>query len=171
LRTPSPPTGQMLFFTPAGVIFEGEIGHLSGHLSGNVIGDMIGMPRGSEIENSVLEYDKTPVVEQPTGSYGLTESDGSNQSTTTQPDNASPTAAGGGGEMIIQALRPEPAATAPSESTRLLRAIGVRADVAATFAERAVDQTQDVIAKARTQPGVRDLAAWVVSALRALPAA
>jgi hypothetical protein len=46
----------------------------------------------------------------------------------------------------------------------------VRADVAVTLATRPRAQIQRVIAQGRAQPGVRDLAAWVVSALRALPA-
>jgi hypothetical protein len=184
LRTPARPTGQPLFFAPTGVIFEAEIrdvsgdmigdvsGHLSGHLSGHMIGDMIGRSCGDETENSQLECSKAPLVEPPARSYGCTESDGTNVTTTTQTDTFASTAAdGGGGAIITPEPRPDQLLPPLNESERLLRAIGVRADVAVTFAHRSGDQTRDVIAKARTQPGVRDLAAWVVSALRALPAA
>jgi hypothetical protein len=62
------------------------------------------------------------------------------------------------------AARPEPSGAVP-----LLRGIGVRADVARTLADRDPAQVARVIAQARARHGVRDLAAWVVAALRALP--
>jgi hypothetical protein len=139
-----------------------------------MIGDMIGRSRGDETEDSRLECHETPVDALLAGSYGCTESDGTNVSTTTQPNVAASIAADGGGGKAIITPEPQPDQSPPSllsESGHLLRAIGVRADVVATLANRPSDQTRDVIAKARTQPGVRDLAAWVVSALRALPAA
>lgn len=53
--------------------------------------------------------------------------------------------------------------------TRLLQ-LGARRDVAQTLADRPLTQVERVIAQARARPGVRDVAGWVVSALRALPA-
>ena len=57
-----------------------------------------------------------------------------------------------------------------SESARLLRSLGVRTDVAAKFSDRPVEQIKDVIAQARARQDVRNIAAWVVSVLRTLPA-
>lgn len=57
----------------------------------------------------------------------------------------------------------------PTEAETQLRAAGVRQDVARTLRDRPAAQVARVIAQARARPGVRDLAAWVVSALRALP--
>lgn len=70
------------------------------------------------------------------------------------------------------AFSPSPAPTAPATTvvSRLLRGVGVRADVATAFSDRDPAQVERVIAQARARSGVRDLAAWVVSALRALPA-
>jgi hypothetical protein len=51
----------------------------------------------------------------------------------------------------------------------MLRSIGVRSDIASKLADRPAAQVAHVIATARARPGVRDVAAWVVSALRALP--
>lgn len=62
------------------------------------------------------------------------------------------------------------ASNTEGESTRLLREIGVRADVAAQLADRSPDQIRAVLAQARGRQDVRSVAAWVVSALRALPA-
>ncbi len=59
--------------------------------------------------------------------------------------------------------------TDASESARALRGIGVRRDTARTLASHPLAQVERVIAQARARGSVRDLAAWVVSALRALP--
>lgn len=61
--------------------------------------------------------------------------------------------------------------TPPAQGTALarLRALGVRPEVALTLAGRPLAQVERVIGQARARGGVRDLAAWVVSALRALP--
>jgi hypothetical protein len=50
-----------------------------------------------------------------------------------------------------------------------LRALGVRTDTIRQLADRPAAQVMRVIEQARTQTGVRNIAAWVVSALRALP--
>jgi hypothetical protein len=52
---------------------------------------------------------------------------------------------------------------------QMLCSIGVRADVATRLATRPTEQVARVIAQARARQGVRDVAGWVVSALRALP--
>jgi hypothetical protein len=56
-----------------------------------------------------------------------------------------------------------------SEGERLLRSVGVRADTARQLAHHAPAQIARIIAQARGREGVRDVAGWVVSALRALP--
>jgi hypothetical protein len=66
---------------------------------------------------------------------------------------------------------PESAAVAEPESCRLLREIGVRRSVRGQFAARPSEQVARVIRQARGRGDVRDLAAWVVSALRDLPEA
>jgi hypothetical protein len=52
---------------------------------------------------------------------------------------------------------------------KLLRGIGVRADVAARLDAHPPEQITQLIGQARNRPEVRDVAAWVVSALRVLP--
>lgn len=84
-----------------------------------------------------------------------------------QPPSQS-AAAGGGSEALRDPQHRTPAA-APSPAERLLCGIGVRADVAASLAGRDPAQIVHLIAQARARTGVRDLAGWVVSALRALP--
>lgn len=77
--------------------------------------------------------------------------------------NAQEAARVGGGEAQI--------AHAPAtESEQKLRRLGVRAEVARTLADRPAATIDRLIAQARARPAVRDHAAWVVSALRALPA-
>jgi hypothetical protein len=58
--------------------------------------------------------------------------------------------------------------TTPAEE-RLLQ-LGVRRDIARSLANRLISQVERVITQVRSRQGVRDQAAWVVSALRALPA-
>lgn len=55
------------------------------------------------------------------------------------------------------------------EVAHMLLAVGVRRDVAHQLAARPLTQVARVIAQARARQGVRDVAGWVVSALRALP--
>jgi len=69
-----------------------------------------------------------------------------------------------------QELATESEATAQGEAERQLRQLGVRADVARSLGDRPVEQVRRVIAEARSRPNIRNRAAWVVSALRALPA-
>lgn len=72
----------------------------------------------------------------------------------------------------IKIAAPTTPSDAPDTATaRLLRGVGVRADVAARLADRPAAQVEQVIAQARARKGIRDLAGWIVSALRALPAA
>lgn len=71
----------------------------------------------------------------------------------------------------VAAPAPAPLAppNTPSEVERALLAVGVRRDVARQFIERPLTQVARVIGQARARQGVRDIAGWVVSALRALP--
>jgi hypothetical protein len=94
---------------------------------------------------------------------------------TTSTSDQIPASAGGGDISLrhrTAGRRVPPQADAPalSESTQLLLAVGVRRSVALRLAERPVAQVTRVIAQARARADVRDLAAWVVSALRDLPA-
>lgn len=57
-----------------------------------------------------------------------------------------------------------------TESERRLRDLGVRAEVAQSLRDRPVAAIDRLAAQAQARPDVRDRAAWVVSALRALPA-
>jgi hypothetical protein len=69
--------------------------------------------------------------------------------------------------------RPEfaaPPPAAPSETYRLLRELGARRSVAAALAAHPPALVAQIIARARARGDVRDLAGWVVSALRELPA-
>lgn len=63
-----------------------------------------------------------------------------------------------------------PVSDTGSDVTCLLRGVGVRADVAAGLAGSPAEQVARIIAQGRARRDVRDLAGWVVSALRALPA-
>ena len=51
-----------------------------------------------------------------------------------------------------------------------MQLVGVRRSVAASLADRPVAQVSRVITQARTRTDVRDLAGWIVSVLRDLPA-
>ena len=57
-----------------------------------------------------------------------------------------------------------------SPSARRLRAMGIRADVASSLADRPLTQIEQVIAQAHTRKDIRDRAGWVVATLRMLPA-
>ena len=75
----------------------------------------------------------------------------------------------GGPDRLAGQADAAPAAASSPAAARLL-ALGVRRDVAYALGERPVAQVERVITQARTKSGVRDLAGWVVAALRNLPA-
>lgn len=162
---PPPATEQAIFFAP-----EGMIGGVIGDMIGGVIGGVIGSPEEIDTTASASECAETPVDEPPAGSHGLTDSNGTTTTPLAVPRKG--TIGGGGANNSGDSAQtlPPPPPPLSTEQSRLLRAIGVRADVANTFAERPVEQIARVIAQARARQGVRDLAGWVVSALRALPA-
>ncbi len=119
---------------------------------------------------------EAPPPAAPAGSHGVMEQDGDSPTrggaavsprvgggvapSTPAPAPAAPTPA--------PAARPAPALPA-SESTRLLQASGVRRSVAASLGDRPAALVAHVIAQARARAEVRDLAGWVVAALRDLP--
>lgn len=169
--TPIPPgsgptaPGQPLFFIPRGVI---------GSQIGDMIGDPIGLKPEPESPSAAPECRESPPDLKPARSHRSTDSDREDRfSTTAAPGDAAGT--GGGGAKQISALAPAPStasaagAADSSPSRNMLRSIGVRADVATQLADRPAEQVARVIAQARQRPGVRDLAAWVVSSLRAQP--
>ncbi|RRR66083.1 MAG: hypothetical protein EI684_21330 [Candidatus Viridilinea halotolerans] len=80
---------------------------------------------------------------------------------TTAPRPAMP-----GGTARSQSGPNQPGAT---PSAKRLRELGVRSDIAAQLGDRSLLQVDRVIAQAYARPDIRDRAAWVVSALRALP--
>lgn len=196
---PAAPSGQALFFAPEGVI-GGAIGPVIGGAIGAAragearttpfqCGDssISARDEGSHSETeSDLEQEptttRTAAAEGPRGgggdaspkrppsmAHGLEQ----HRSGALSPRRPRP----GSAEPKPAAAPPEPAEapTAPAEperteSWRLLRGAGVRVDIATQLAGRAPDQVRRVIAQAQARQGIRDLAAWVVSALRALPA-
>lgn len=82
--------------------------------------------------------------------------------TTTHTGSQRSALAGGG--------RIEQLANEPTEGELRLRQIGVRAEVARSLADRPLPLVSRLIAQAQARPGLRDPAAWVVSALRAISA-
>lgn len=71
---------------------------------------------------------------------------------------------------LVNASPPAVVASESTEAERQLRTFGVRVDTARQLADRPVSQVERVIELARARSDIRDRAAWVVSALRALPA-
>jgi hypothetical protein len=169
--TPSTATGAALFFCPPDMI---------GGLIGGVIGGVIGSATPTHPAPSAAASAETTALETAAGSYRSTQR--TQESTTL----ARPC---GGGVMSsherplqqedkgvtrqeskgIEGPGDQETADLPNEVLRALSALGVRGDVARTLADRPPAQVARVIAQAQARPDVRDRAAWVVSALRALP--
>lgn len=200
--TPRPPSGLPLFFVP-----EGAIG---GVIAGG-IDEVIASPPAGEGETTASGRQDSPLATVAVGSYGCTDSDRGNESSTTTQNDSHETGCGGGvsetptrirtrplaqESRVEQATRvlPQEGALAPAESrtsrvaralvadapkdgdhttatARLLRSLGVRSDVAARLASHPVARVEALIAEARGRTNIHSLAGWVVSALRALPAA
>jgi hypothetical protein len=158
-------SGQALFFVPPGQI---------GSMIGGEIADPITGSALPEVHSTASGQRETPVSENVPGSHGIMNQKEINSTTSTA---ARIDQIGGGGDSPLrdrtsdQSVSPQADAPAPTESARLLQAVGVRHSVAASLADRPSAQVARVIAQARTRPNVRDLAAWVVSALRDLPTA
>lgn len=177
LSGPSCPqaTGEALFFVPPGQI-------------GDSIPPVIARPitdaRDTKRSDVAPGSDPGQHGRQDTGSHG---SKGAERSeSTTQGGGGTPSHPAVAtanrhtvrGRAVRPVLKTEPipdTGVTPSaehtEATHLLCTAGVRADVAAQLADRDPGQIQRIIAQARARAGIRDVAAWVVSALRALPAA
>ncbi|NNJ13065.1 hypothetical protein EKD04_022320 [Chloroflexales bacterium ZM16-3] len=175
---PPPPAepGHGLFFVPPG-----QIGPMTGEGLGEGLGGGLGGGLGDQIGHGA--HDAGPItaseslethlaVDAP-GSHGIMNQ--KDRDSTTDTSEQTLTSAGGG-EISLRhrtagrRVPPPTDALAPNESTQLLLAIGVRRSVALRFAEHPVAQVTQVIAQARARADVRDLPAWVVSALRDLPA-
>jgi hypothetical protein len=156
------PQGQALFFVPPDQI---------GRVIGAEIAGPITISMPPEASSTASGRPKSAEDKAPTGSHGAMESHGISPTTSALaiPEGGS----GGGGELRSQqpdSQRDAPAIQPASESARLLHAVGVRRSVAAGLADRPADVVARVIAQARVRPDVRDLAGWVVAALRDLPA-
>lgn len=165
---PAPVAGQPLFFVPRDLIAP-MIGHL--------IADPITRAEPGQSLNLAPERHEPPPAPPTPGSHGVHGADRVHPTTTPQ----GPTGQGGGG-ALASAERPgtgtrghgdtivAPASpTPPTETERQLLGIGVRREVARALADRPAALVAQVIAQTTARPGVRDRAAWVVSALRALP--
>lgn len=154
LPAPPPPRagGAPLLFVPADRL---------GNRLGDVDGYPIGPPSPANAPARAIQRPRGRAVPPAAGSHGVPCADGRDASTTPTPTAVS----GGGGDPILGSDTP------PAQGTALarLRALGVRPEVALTLAGRPLAQVERVIGQARARGGVRDLAAWVVSALRALP--
>lgn len=172
---PSPQaTGEALFFVPAKMI---------GESISSVIAHPISDRQDTRQPDIAPASAPSPIRHRDAGSHG---SKGSERSESTTPGgggNPSHPAAATTNRRAVRgrAVRPTletapipvTSASPPVESTeasRLLCAAGVRADVAAQLADRDPEQVRRVLAQAQARAGVRDRAAWTVSALRALPA-
>ncbi|NTW97844.1 MAG: hypothetical protein HGB28_04765, partial [Oscillochloris sp.] len=157
-------SGQAIFLVPPGQV---------GPMIGGRFGDLTGHAAEPEAASVAAESLKAPIAVDAPGSHGIMNQEEENPTTRTR---AQRTASGGGEDIPLRhrtAGRNAPSQAdtpALSESAQLLLAAGVRHSVAISLAARPVAQVTRVIAQARARADVRDLAAWVVSALRDLPA-
>jgi len=162
--------GQALFFVP-----EAQIG--------GGIGAMIAHPISLELiaesPFEALGSAPAPLEALAAGSHGMIEKQGEDRSTSRETPQA------GGGVSESRTISREdqqpgvdrevtPAVTDRRDveeptGARLLREIGVRRSVSERMGVRPQEQIAQVIAQARARGDVRDLAGWVVSALRELP--
>jgi hypothetical protein len=156
--------GQALFFVPKGQIgggIGGGIGHPIGHPEGS---ELASRASGSEVEGHTASDE---------GSHGSIDRHGCDRSTTR------PGRAGGGATKapartasLTERVEGDGPVRSPGEepeSCRLLREIGVRRSVREGLSHHSGEQVARAISQARARGDVRDLAGWVVSALRELP--
>ena len=151
---PAGAAGQPLFFVPPSAI--------GGLIAGEIV-TQIAPSTSVEAGSTAPASGRGRAVPPPKRSHGVTEKDGENG----PPPN--PPRAGGGLDSHSQ-HHPATESPSSSEGSKLLRAIGARADSAAELSNRPLSQIQRVIAQVQARSGVRDRAGWVVAALRALPA-
>ncbi|NTV99944.1 MAG: hypothetical protein HGA19_01425 [Oscillochloris sp.] len=158
---PAPPSsGQALFFVPVD-----QIGPMIGEVIADVIADMIGDQSSDDQEISASESAEDLIEMQSLTSHVVMEK---NESTThARPTKTVEGGEGGGGK--IQQDHAEQPTKPVHETSRLLQEIGVRRSVATSLADREPSQVSRLIAQARARLDVRDIAAWVVAALRDLP--
>lgn len=163
-----------LFFVPSEVI---------GVVIAPVIGGVIETGPEVRVARGAAQRGAAESERGPASVHGEIDLDRSHRSTPPTPGGpALPDGGGGDSSLSRQAQRgrsvparamvqPAPAVSRdePEEGLRLLRAAGVRADTACQLAHHSPTQIGRLIAQARARPGVRDVAGWVVSALRALP--
>jgi hypothetical protein len=123
-----------------------------------LIGEPIGAGEASERPVSAPQRPRGRLAPAPAGSHGVIGEE--------EDSPPTPRPGAGGGGLIAQ---PAPAPGSPTETSARLLSLGVRSDIAAALAGRPLAQVERLIREARARPGVRSLAAWVVSALRALP--
>jgi hypothetical protein len=137
----------------------------------------------SEQLSTAFRRPRGRAVPPPSGSHGSSCEKGSqNHHQAPARDSAR---VGGGSSASLPSAQPEPLSAKPvapttsdvahpelsqSDAAIRLSQLGVRRDVIQTLADRPLAQVERVIAQARRCQGVRDIAAWVVGALRALPA-
>ncbi|MBX0329911.1 hypothetical protein K2Z83_19790 [Oscillochloris sp. ZM17-4] len=171
---PPPPAepGHVLFFVPPR-----QIGPMTGGRLGEGLGEGLGNQIGHGAHGAgaitAAESLKTSVVIDTSRSHGVMEEKEKDSTTSPQANNAHH---GGGGDIPLRhrtagrRVPPPTDSPVPSESAQLLLAVGVRRSVAQRLADRPVAQVTRVIAQSRARTDVRDLPAWVVSALRDLPA-
>lgn len=152
----------------------------AGDPSGYQIGQLIATPPKPEQPLRASQRPRGRAAPPAQGSHGSSYEKGS-ENHPQPPTGVRRTVGGGsdspplpGNDARPSQLKESPAqaqpAALPTPAAARLRQIGVRCDVAETLAHRPLAQIERVITQARRQPNVRDLAAWVVSVLRALPA-
>jgi hypothetical protein len=163
---PAPATadsGQALFFVPPDQI---------GHLIGGRDVDPITESAAPEEPHAAAERPEPPLACAAPGSHGIMNQNEDHTTTSAPP---ALDACGGGGDThprhrtCGRRVPDQIEAAPPSESARLLQAVGVRRSVAASLEAHPTAQVTRVIAEAQARSDVRNLAAWVVSALRDLP--
>jgi hypothetical protein len=165
---PAPAPGQALFFVPPGQI---------GPMIGSLIADPITPSPDQEVPPGAPECVETPSTSDAAGSHGVMYLNGENPTTSAILNDST---SGGGDHISDQTAdntTPPPATYHLPPATchlppasRLLQSIGIRRSVAANLADRPEPLVARLIAQARARTDVRDLAGWVVAALRDLPA-
>lgn len=168
--SPAPaPDAPFLFFVPRELI-----GDLVGSLTGTLVGGVIGQADAAPAPASALGRAQTDAdAARPT--IPCTESRISNES-------SHPTSVAGmvGDTQVCQEPAPEPLPsdqnpeaqtstpiTLQNEAAQLLQDLQIHPPVIRELADLPVDQIQEVLQEARSRPGVRDPAGWVVARLRA----
>lgn len=165
-----PSSTAALFFVPKSQI---------AHLIAPLIADPISTGDDQDTANAASESDCDDLALHAEGSHGPMEPESHKPSTTAECER---NVGGGVGKIVINPEDPADSkkcigisiislaeALPVPESRSLLLSIGVRRSVVQELAAQPVDRIKKIIAEARAREDVRNLAAWVVSALRELP--